>query len=1116
MKKNRIITMSLREIKKSQKRFFSLCVLSILGVSFFVGMKLSGPTMLETLDKYYDDNKIYDLKIISTLGLEDEDIHEIQKLNNKYIVVGSHTKDAIFNDGKHESVLRMHEINNNINNILIIEGRMPEKYNEIVVEDGFKYKTNYKIGDKIKLKLEDDDTEIKTDELEIVGLAISPEYLNNNEITQSRGNTSLGNGQVAYYSYVSKDLFNLEYYTEIYVLDNDATKYKTTTKDYLKIIDEDEKLIDTIKEIRQKDRYTNFIEDANNKIKEKEEKINIELDNAKKQLDQYKIELDNGKRELDNAKRELDNANAQIQQGNKKLKESKEELTKGYQKLNDGKKEIEDKIKDYDITYEKLADFVKKYDSSSFSINDIVILFSNDNIDIKDTIENSLVNIKTVANSYGIDLEDMFNRYGINAENILNAMDIKLEDILDALTISQLKQLILDEDFIILVRESIPKDFTYYNEIKKSLDEFSNNKDNIIKLFSGIRDIENGYSEYYKNLKLLNEKEEELNIASRDYRNGIAKYNLEMNEYNSKLELYNNGVKEFEENKKIAEEEIELAREKIAKMGNAIWFIQTREDNNEYITYVSSYNSIERLSNLFPVIFFLVSIIISLLSMARMAIENRSEIGTLKALGFSNHEVRLKFVIYSLLATLIGGVIGVIVGYTLIPNIIIGVFNIIHKIPETVYSKNVMPIITGIFISILCIVGSTIITINNLVREKTTTLLRPIAPPIGKKILLEKISFIWDKLKYTNKLTIRNIFRYKRRVFMSIFGIASCTMILLSGYGIKDSIAYVVDKQYNEINHNDALITLDGKLSAEELDKITENEPLEFNVYAKIDQVDVDNKRVSMVIPNDNDDFKKALTLIDVKTKKEISLKDNSVVVSKKLAKYFNKKVGDTIAILENDNLIYEFKISNISENYIGDYVFMTKHTYRKHIGDYNINTQYLKFKNINQEDEIISNIKKNNSHILNTISITNAKQQANILFKSLNIIVYVLVIFSGALSFVVFYSLAYINLSERQREIATLKVLGFYNNEVDSYIMKEELIITILGILVGLVFGTFYAYSLIDSVEINTMQYIKSIHLDSYLQTFGFMILFTIIVSFGVHVALKKVDLIESLKSVE
>ena len=425
MKKNRIITMSLREIKKSQKRFFSLCVLSILGVSFFVGMKLSGPTMLETLDKYYDDNKIYDLKIISTLGLEDEDIHEIQKLNNKYIVVGSHTKDAIFNDGKHESVLRMHEINNNINNILIIEGRMPEKYNEIVVEDGFKYKTNYKIGDKIKLKLEDDDTEIKTDELEIVGLAISPEYLNNNEITQSRGNTSLGNGQVAYYSYVSKDLFNLEYYTEIYVLDNDATKYKTTTKDYLKIIDEDEKLIDTIKEIRQKDRYTNFIEDANNKIKEKEEKINIELDNAKKQLDQYKIELDNGKRELDNAKRELDNANAQIQQGNKKLKESKEELTKGYQKLNDGKKEIEDKIKDYDITYEKLADFVKKYDSSSFSINDIVILFSNDNIDIKDTIENSLVNIKTVANSYGIDLEDMFNRYGINAENILNAMDIK-------------------------------------------------------------------------------------------------------------------------------------------------------------------------------------------------------------------------------------------------------------------------------------------------------------------------------------------------------------------------------------------------------------------------------------------------------------------------------------------------------------------------------------------------------------------------------------------------------------------------------------------------------------------------------------------------------------------
>jgi len=230
MKKNRIITMSLREIKKSKKRFFSLCVLSILGVSFFVGMKMSGPTMLESLDKYYDDNKIYDLKIISTLGLEDEDIKELQKLNDEYTLVGSHTKDAIFNDGKHETVLRMHEINNNMNNIIITKGRMPEKYNEIVVEDGFEYKTDYKIGDKIKLELETDDTGVKTDELEIVGICISPEYLNNSHVTQSRGNTSIGNGQVAYYSYVSKDLFDLDYYTEIYVLDNGATKYTTAKK----------------------------------------------------------------------------------------------------------------------------------------------------------------------------------------------------------------------------------------------------------------------------------------------------------------------------------------------------------------------------------------------------------------------------------------------------------------------------------------------------------------------------------------------------------------------------------------------------------------------------------------------------------------------------------------------------------------------------------------------------------------------------------------------------------------------------------------------------------------------------------------------------------------------
>ena len=1116
MKKNRIITMSLREIKKSKKRFFSLCVLSIIGVSFFVGMKMSGPAMLKSLDVYYDSNKMYDLKIISTLGLEEEDIKEIKKLNNSYQVIGSHTKDALFNDGMHEAVLRLHEINEKMNNIQVINGRWPKKYNEIVVEDGIIDKTNYQIGDKITLELSSDDTEIKTNTLEIVGIVLSPNYVNNNQVTQSRGNTTLGNGQVAYYSYALKDLFNLDYYTEIYILDNDATKYRTNTNDYLKQIENDERIIESIKENRQEVRYNKLLEEATNKLKEEEENGNSKLNEAKKQLDDFKRKLDDGKKQLDNSKTKLDKAKLQIQNGNKLLKESKEKLVQGKDKLDSLKKEVEDELRGYNTTYDKLAGFIKKYDSSSFSINDIINLFSDNKIDINSTLEGSLVNIKNIANSYGINLETLFSEYGINIEELLPKTEIKINEILDIITISQLKEIILNDNFIILVKESIPKNFAYYNEIEGYLEDFSDNKEKIQELFSGVREIENGYTEYNNNLQIINNQERELNNSSRDYENGLKKYNIGIKEYVLNLDLYSKNVEEFEENKKKFEEEINLAKEKISKMKEAVWFIQTREDNNEYITYISSYDSIEKLSNMFPVIFFLVSIMISLLSMARMAIENRSEIGTLKALGFSNNDVRLKFVIYSLLATLIGGIIGTIGGYILIPKIIIGVFKIMHNIPVIVYSHNIMPIILGIVLSIVCIVGSAIITINNLVKEKATVLLRPIAPPIGKKILLEKISFIWDRIKYSNKLTIRNIFRYKRRILMSIFGIASCTMILLAGYGIKDSIAYVVDKQYNEINHNDVLIYLDGKLGIDDLDKSIDNNQVDFNVYARIDQVDVENKRVSLIIPDDASKFKKALTIKDIKTKEEINLKDGSVIITEKLAKYFNKKVGDTIKILESNNLIYEFPISNISENYIGDYIYMTKETYSKNIDEYTVNSQYLKFKDVSKENEIISNIRNNNNHILSVVSISNAKELANTLFKSLNIIVYVLVIFSGALSFVVFYSLAYINLSERQREIATLKVLGFYNQEVDNYIMKEEFIITILGILIGLILGTIYAYMLIDSIEINTMQYIKNIHLDSYLQTFGFMILFTIIVSVGVHLALKKVNVITSLKSVE
>ena len=1143
MRKNRIITMSLREIKKSQKRFFSLCVLSILGVSFFVGMKMSGPTMLKSLDKYYDDNKIYDLKVSSSLGLDDVDINEISKLSDSFEVVGSHTKDALFFDGSFETVLRIHEINNNLNNIIITEGRLPEKYNEVVVEDGFAYKTNYKIGDKIKIDLEEDDTSIKTNELEIVGIVLSPEYVNKAEVTQSRGNTTLGTGQVGYFCYALSDLFDMDYYSEIFILENDATKFRTHTKEYQDFIKKDEDKLVSIKENRQNERYIKIIEDSTNKVNEQEaqakvefERVQNELNDAKVKLDEGKKELDNasskldeGKKELDKNKRKLDSANRDIQNGYKQIEKSKKDLANGLNDLNNGKSEIEKILSSYNISYDKISAFVKKYDSSSFSVNDIIKIFNDNNIDISSSISSASVNIKALAASLGINLYSLFSKYGIS-KDLLNKDNLKLDEVIDSATINQLKRMIFDDNFIRLVKESIPSTVPYYNDIQHYLDEFIKNNDNILNLFDAVRKIDNGYSEYYKNLNLVISKEGELNNAKIQYESGLSEYNkglelynssletynTNLEEYNSNLELYNNNLKEFEDKKIETEEKIELAREKIKKIEKAIWFIQTRENNNEYITYISSYDSINNLSNLFPVIFFLVSIMISLLSMARMAIENRSEIGTLKALGFSNFEVRLKFIIYASLATLSGGIIGAFLGYKFIPKIVIGVFNIMHNVPYFIYDTNHMPIIIGIFLSMLCIVGSTIITINNLVKEKTTELLRPIAPPIGKKIWLENISFIWNRLSYSNKLTIRNIFRFKRRIFMSIFGIASCTMILLSGYGIKDSISFVVDKQYNDINHNDVLISLDGKASKEELDEYIKDEDLNFNVYAKIDQVDIQNKRVSLVVPDDYEEFRKTLTIKDVKTKKKVVLTDNTVVITSKLAKYLKKKVGDTVTIYESDNLPYDFKITNISENYIGDYIFFNKHMYTKYVDEYKITTQYIRFNDLSKENEIMTSIKNKNNHILSSVSIAAVKEQCVTLFESLGVIVYVLVLFSGILSFVVFYSLAYINISERQREIATLKVLGFYNNEVDNYVLKEEFIITVLGILVGLFVGTYYAYAMIDSIEINTMQYIKDIQFSSYLQTFGFIILFGFIVSIGVHFKLKKIDLIESLKCVE
>lgn len=439
-----------------------------------------------------------------------------------------------------------------------------------------------------------------------------------------------------------------------------------------------------------------------------------------------------------------------------------------------------------------------------------------------------------------------------------------------------------------------------------------------------------------------------------------------------------------------------------------------------------------------------------------------------------------------------------------------------YEVPIFAYSTNLVPVVIGIAISLLCICGATLITINGLVREKPTILLRPQSPNKGKKILLENIKFLWRKISFSNKITIRNIFRYKKRVGMTIIGIIGCTTLLLAGYGIRDSIVSIGQKHFDEIFVFDNIFYLDGKVDKNELDEMFSSSHIKEKIYTKMSTVEVGTDSVNLFVPQDSNKIENIVKLRDVNTKQKLKIERNKVIVSSKLAKKLKIKTNDKIEFVDSQNNKYSFVVSGITENYIGNYIYMDRQTYEKNIDKFNINVCYVKLDNIENEKDLTADLLKNNSNIISSVSSKSVLERFSKIFGALDNVVVILVIFSGALSFVVLYNLVYVSISERQKEIATLKVLGFNHKEVDSYIIKEETIISIVGILIGLLVGTWYSYIIIETLEVSSVQFIKEISLKSYLCTFAFMILFKLIVNFRVHFTLKKIDMIESLKSIE
>ena len=1131
--KNRIITLSLREIKSSYKRFLSLMLMSFLGVAVFIGLRSANNVLISSLDKYYDVHDLYDIKIVSTLGLTDDDIEAIRKLDSTLKVIGIHSKDVYFHNGDNTLVIRIFEDRDDINSAALEEGRMPITKDEIAVEYTFLDRCNLKIGDVITIKDEDDT--LRESKLKIVGTVTSPLYILNSSPSTDRGSTTLGSGQVTFYTYGSKYLFKADYYSEVYVTVKDAKEKITNSKEYNELIDKTVEDINSIKEVREKARYDSLYNELVKEVDKNEKKGRNELNKAKSELDRFKSELDKGSSRLTQAKRDIENGKKDLEKASSLIKKGKEDIKNGEAALNKAKKElasaeseINAKLKKYHLTLDDVVVLKDILYGNEVSRDKIKKIVRQQNLFHHRDIEKFIDYV--YDNNYYSRLKELINTGTEYAkERVIEIIPKDYEDYDEVVNyIRNLKcseirdkviERLIDTNSIRTIRNRIPKNTKNYDRIITFLDKYIDTVDNIKLLFNSASKFDEAKKELANKEMQLNNAKNELIQGEKSYeynKKKIADAEVALKdgqiEYNKNLKLYNSYYNTYFRNKTSFEKQIANARRDINSLQIATWYVDSRLNNSDYSGFINIGDSVDNLAKAFPTVFFVVAIFMSIMSMSRMALEDREEIGSLKAMGFSSTHIIVKYIVYSVVATLIGGILGSIFGFYFLTWFVWRIYGILYRILEFEYYYDFSHVIIGILIAILCIGGTSSLTVIGILREKPSELLRPKAPTIGKKIIFEYLPF-WNKISFSNKVTIRNICRYKKRVIMTIVGIVGCTILMITGYGIKDSITGIASKQFNEVINYDDLVFV--KENSKELDSILNDSHIKYKAKYRLSQVTVGTTNVNLQAVENVKDYMNIFKGKSTVTGKDVTITKGKVIVSDKLARIHKLKVGSKIKFSDVKNKTYEVEISDIFENYVASYIIMDYETYEDVINGYMTNSVYIKLDDLKNEEAFLKNILKSED-VLTVQSLSSITTMVNNMLVSLDKVVVILIVLSGALSFVVLYNLSYINISERRREIATLKVLGFYNTEVDNYIIKENFIITVIGILIGLLICKPFVNFIVDSIEIDLVKFIHHINIESYLLSFMFLTIFTLIVSFIIHFALKKIDMIESLKSVE
>lgn len=1171
-------TETLRSITHSLGRFLAIAAIVALGTGFYAGLRMTAPDMKLAADEYFDGTSLMDIRVLSTLGLTDDDIAALRHVEGVEAVMPARETDVMASIDGEQYATRVHSLPDAartsdtsdgvharsddpdyLNRPLLVRGSWPQKTGECVLSANLVENDAIAVGDTLTITegVQDVDQTLVTRTYTVTGFVNAPYYAT----SSSMGETTLGSGSIQQYMYVPESDFSADLpYTEAYLAVRGAANERASSDAYQRLVDEVADRIKALAPEREQARVDQLKSDAQKELDEKRADYEGERADAQSQLDDAKRQLDDAAATIAASEQELADGQAAYDSGASELASRR---ASAEQQLADAERQIAEGQAQLDAQRPQLDDAAGQLQAARVQWQqgaDALAAAWGDWQRQSDELDAGITRAQAgVADAAagvdriqkGIDaLEEQIKQLDPD-KDAQKIAELRAEQ--DALKAQQqdlraqmaLVQATLDD----LVNVQKPKLEAARAELQGKQDALDSSK---VELEQQQAAYEGGRAQFDASARKLDQARADLASSRSQADAQIAAAQQQLDDAAARLQDgraqleqgradYDSGLAEYEQKKSDAdaqladaERRLDDAQKQIDDLERPEWLVMDRTANYGAASFEADADRVDSIAAVFPFIFFLVAALVALTTMTRMVEEERALIGTFKALGYRRTRIASKYLAYAAAASGIGSILGILALSQVLPAVIMKAYGIIYFVPELPLPLPVDPGFAGLAagLGVGVTLFATWAAVAATLRERPAQLMLPRAPKAGKRIVLERIGPLWRHLSFSWKVTFRNLFRYKKRFVMTVIGIAGCTALLLTGLGLSNAINDIIDKQFGEITKYNAVVTLADDLSSEEQrridDLLDDGSLVTAHTLAMRQNMlaggpDEQGKRMELVVPEDPASFDRFVALNTRVGHHPVKLDDDGLVLTEKLAAELGVRAGDAVTLTEQDAIgnatgtSYEATVTGIVENYVYHYAYMGPALYEQLMGkapDYRtvlaVTTSDPDLRVQFSNDLLAAGGVKTVAYNDETIDAYRD------MMSSVNMIVVVLVTAAAALAFIVLYNLTNINITERMREIATLKVLGFTPREMNAYIFREIFLLAAIGCAVGLVLGVWMEGFVVVTAEVDQIMFGRAIHPTSFLLAFLLTMLFTVLVMLAMRGKLRRIDMVESLKSNE